>query len=73
MKIEYGEITLRIPKALLDFLRAVRINIQEYLENTVIEGFLADLNASSGPFMENIQEQFPELKSLLEGCNEGSN
>ncbi|MBS7647952.1 hypothetical protein KEJ24_09000 [Candidatus Bathyarchaeota archaeon] len=65
---EYETVQVRVPKAVLDFLRALRVNVEEYLENTIIEGFKADLNASSGPFMENIIERFPEFKRFLEGC-----
>lgn len=66
-EVEYETVEIKLPKGILEFLRALRVSIEEYLENTVVEGFKADLNASSGPFMENIHERFPELKRLFEG------
>ncbi|MEM3579343.1 MAG: hypothetical protein QXL54_03860 [Candidatus Bathyarchaeia archaeon] len=67
MEEAFETVQVKVPKAVLDFLRALRVNVEEYLEKTLIDGFKSDLNDSTGPFMENIQKRFPELKRLFEG------
>ncbi|MEM3726709.1 MAG: hypothetical protein QXN95_02060 [Candidatus Bathyarchaeia archaeon] len=64
---EYETVKVKVPKAILDFLKILRVDVEEYLERALIEAFKADMETSTGPFMENIQKRFPELKRLFEG------
>ena len=56
-RIETEKVTVEVPKAMMDFLRAQRENIKKYLEYTIVSCFAADLDASAynGPFNDNKQ------------------
>jgi hypothetical protein len=61
-KIETEKVTFDLPKTILDFLRAQRINPKEYGEYSFINTFAADLDASgyAGPFndIKHLTEKF---------------
>ncbi|MEM3880139.1 MAG: hypothetical protein QXD19_00145 [Candidatus Bathyarchaeia archaeon] len=57
-------VELKLPKAILDLLRALRVNINEYFQNTIVEGLAADLDA--GSLWDDVLERFPEIKHFLE-------
>lgn len=65
---EFEEITVKIPKPILDFLRILKFNVQEYIEHTILVGFESDLETQEGAFLnkDRILKAFPELKYVLE-------
>lgn len=70
---ETVEVCLKLPAGTIRFLKALGIDVEEYLANTCVEGFKADLNAMEGPFWELIMKQHPELEQWLGAKrNEGS-
>ncbi|MEM3824421.1 MAG: hypothetical protein QXH87_05745 [Candidatus Bathyarchaeia archaeon] len=65
---EYETVQVKVPKAVLDFLRILKFNVQEYIEHTILVGFESDLETQEGAFLnkDRILKAFPELKYVLE-------
>ena len=58
--VEMETVTIKLPKAIIDFLRGYRENIEEYLEYSILSGFVADIESCQGPFGDylDILEKF---------------
>jgi hypothetical protein len=69
MSEEYEEITLKLPKQLIEFLRAINCDVEEYLRNVILASFEADFDLLKIiPFfnVKKLKEKF-NLKPVLEG------
>jgi len=62
-EIEYIELKLRVPKAIVDFLRAhetdLEGSVEEYLEYSIVAGVNADIDSDIFPF-----EDYDEIESV---------
>jgi len=57
-KQETVEVTLKLPKAVVDFLNAVDVNVEEYLVHTIVDNIAADLEADTFYYPKRLVEKF---------------
>jgi len=56
-KQETVEVTLKLPKALIDFLNAMDVNVEEYLVLTIVDNIAADLEADTFHYPKQLVEK----------------
>ena len=74
-KVEFVKVEVSVPKGIIDFLKEVGVNLDEWLGYTVIDSFRADFDVfqSSADIFLDIEglvekhqlRNIPELKSCL--------
>jgi len=77
-KVECVRVEVNVPKGIIDFLKEVGVNLDEWLEYTVIDSFRADFDVfrSGADIFIDIEgliekhqlRNIPELKSCLNDC-----
>jgi len=76
--VECVEVKVKVPKGIIDCMKEIGVNLDEWLEYTVIDAFRADFDVyqSSADIFIDIEEliekhrlrDIPELKSCLNDC-----
>lgn len=63
--IEYEQVSLKVPKAVMDYLRRIYGNAIKHLEYTVVDHVRADLEAMSGNQLAGLFGLEPVFKNIL--------
>ncbi|GEM_PF-4052651 len=68
-EVEYEQIILKLPKALIEFLKAIGCDPSKYFVQVILETFRADFDELKTSAFFNVQElkQKFNLKPILEG------
>jgi len=56
-KQETVEVTLKLPKAIVDFLKAMGVDVEEYLTRTIVDNVEADLEADTFYYPKQLVEK----------------
>lgn len=56
-KQETVAVTLKLPKAVVDLLNAVDLNVEEYLVHTIVDSIAADLSADTFYYSKQLVEK----------------
>jgi len=57
-KLEYIEITVKVPKLVVKFLEAQKQDVKEYIEWTVVDSVRADIDAEAFSDPKNVMKNF---------------
>lgn len=72
-QIEYEQVTIQIPKNIMDFLRRFKKDAEAYLQYEAVDGFRANLERAEAEdvFLAEILDEYdfePIFKAVLDDC-----